>query len=37
MPEGLEGLKLYELNEQGYEKTIKERMEKIRSEAKENE
>ncbi|MGN0165397.1 MAG: replication-associated recombination protein A [Lachnospiraceae bacterium] len=32
MPSGMEGRTFYELNEQGYEKTIKERMEKIRNE-----
>ncbi len=33
MPEGLRGRVFYELNEQGYEKQIKERMEKIRNES----
>lgn len=32
LPEGLRGSTFYEFNEQGYEKVIKERMEKIRSE-----
>lgn len=34
MPEGLEGSSFYPFNEQGYEKQIKERMERIRSECR---
>ena len=34
MPEGLVGASFYDFNEQGYEKVIKERMEKIRNECR---
>ncbi len=35
MPENLRNMRFYNLNEQGYEKNIKERMEKIRNECEE--